>query len=72
MTQACRYDIPVSPGNNVALTGNFPLSSREWEQLIVVLEAMRPGLVGPELAVGLADSELAALRTAREGAGGPS
>jgi hypothetical protein len=39
------YAVPVSIGAEVTVTGPFPLSAEEWLRFVIVLEAMRPGLV---------------------------
>jgi hypothetical protein len=43
------YAVPVAPGLDVAIEGPFPLSEEQWKQFIVVLEALKPGLVGEKL-----------------------
>ncbi len=41
--------IPLHPDERPAmLTASFPLTEGEWENLIAMLEAMRPGLVRAE------------------------
>ena len=39
--------IPLLDEGPVILSGSFPLSEAGWDQLIRVLQAMRPGLVRP-------------------------
>lgn len=34
------------------LVAPFPLTEAEWDQLLTILAAMRPGLVGPSKAEG--------------------
>jgi hypothetical protein len=36
--------IPVSPGRDAYICGNFPLSFEQWEQFERVLEVMKPTL----------------------------
>ena len=44
---ACRraVAIPLSATDWVTLQAAFPLSEDEWDQMITVLNAMKPGLV---------------------------
>lgn len=44
------YIIPVGPGKDVALVGDFPLSDEEGEQFMRVLLAMWPALYGERVA----------------------
>jgi hypothetical protein len=39
------YTIPVDTWNDVYIRGEFPLSETAWDRMMVVLSAMRPGLV---------------------------
>jgi hypothetical protein len=39
------YAVPLASGGLVALEGDFPISERDWQQLMAVLNAMKPGLV---------------------------
>lgn len=39
--------IPLSPTEWVTLYASFPLTDASWNQMIAVLEAMKPGLVAP-------------------------
>jgi hypothetical protein len=39
------YSIPLISGGVVVVEGEFPLSERDWDQFIAVLNAMKPGLV---------------------------
>lgn len=43
---AMTYTVPVAVGTDVTIEGRFPLTEAEWTQLIAVLTAMKPGLVG--------------------------
>lgn len=36
--------LPISSGKALVLTGNFPITSEEWEQMLTVLNAMKPAL----------------------------
>jgi hypothetical protein len=40
--------LPVAPGVFATLGAPFPLTSGEWEQMVKVLEAMKPALVYDE------------------------
>lgn len=41
--------IPLAPDERPAmLTAAFPLSADEWQHMIAMLDAMKPGLVRPE------------------------
>lgn len=40
-----RYGIPLPSGGMVALEGPFPIPEPDWDYLLGVLEAMRPGLL---------------------------
>jgi len=40
--------IPCSPTEWVDLDAPWPLTPAEWNQLLVLLKAMRPGLVAPD------------------------
>ncbi len=44
-----RVVIPLLAGDKwVTLSAEFPLTEQQWEQLMSVLEAMKPGLVAYE------------------------
>jgi hypothetical protein len=43
------YTIPVDTWNDVYIRGEFPLSESAWDRMMVVLAAMRPGLVLEEV-----------------------
>ena len=40
--------LPLSHGEWASLRGPFPLSADEWDQMMAVLQTMKPGLVGKE------------------------
>ena len=40
-----KYTLPVSPTESITLWGNFPITPGQWEQMMSVLEAMKPALV---------------------------
>lgn len=42
------YPVPVAPGINVIVEGQFPLTPKAWTQFMAVLAAMRPALVDEE------------------------
>lgn len=42
---ASSYAIPLASGVPVVVEGSFPISERDWTQLLAVLTAMKPGLV---------------------------
>ena len=44
------YAIPLIDNDRVALVGKFPITERDWDHLMTVLEAMKPGLVATRLA----------------------
>jgi hypothetical protein len=39
------FPIPLPGGTSVAISGKFPISEDAWQQLLRVLDAMKPGLV---------------------------
>lgn len=43
------YNIPISSGIIVQLSLPAAMTIQEWVQMFAVLEAMRPGIVIPEL-----------------------
>lgn len=43
--------IPLSASESVTLNGSFPLSESAWEQLLRILEVLKPGLVMPPLSL---------------------
>lgn len=43
-----KYTLPISPTQSITLWGNFPITQTEWEQMIAVIQAMRPALVSNE------------------------
>jgi hypothetical protein len=45
MVTQVRLMLPIRPGLWVALDGFRPMTPAEWDQMMRVLEAMRPGLV---------------------------
>jgi hypothetical protein len=42
------YHLPVAQGATVTIQGPFPLAQGEWDQMIAVLNAMKPALVGTD------------------------
>jgi hypothetical protein len=44
-TPPIQLTIPISSGRNLLVYGGFPISETEWEQMLNVLEVMKPGLV---------------------------
>ena len=42
------YAVPIGPGTNVTVAGEFPLTEQEWAQMMAVLNAMKPGLLKSE------------------------
>ena len=38
-------NIPYSPGKWASLNADFPLSESDWEAMLAMLAAMKPGLV---------------------------
>lgn len=40
------YAVPVGIGTDVTIEGKFPMSDAEWTQLMAVVAAMKPALVG--------------------------
>lgn len=44
-TLVSEYQVPVAPGLNVSVKGQFPLTAKAWRQFMAVLAAMRPALV---------------------------
>jgi len=46
---ATTYTIPLISGSSVVVEGPFPVSERDWTQLMAVLAAMKPGLVSDGL-----------------------
>lgn len=47
-----RYRIPIAPGTHIVIEGEFPLSSTVWDQLLAVLDVLKPGLVVSSASVG--------------------
>lgn len=45
---AATYTIPLVGGVSVVIEGEFPLTERDWQQFLAVLNAMKPGLVESE------------------------
>jgi hypothetical protein len=51
MSDATTFAVPIAVGAApIVIEGDFPLSEAEWDQFILVLNAMKPGLVGERLA----------------------
>lgn len=47
VSDATTFAVPIAVGANpIVIEGDFPLSEAEWDQFILVLNAMKPGLVG--------------------------
>jgi hypothetical protein len=46
--KAKSYPIPLIDNGVVVVEGEFPITIRDWDQFIAVLQAMKPGLVTPE------------------------
>lgn len=46
--RAMSYAVPVAPGTHVHIEGDFPLTEAQWNRLMLVLEAMKDGLVENE------------------------
>lgn len=49
--------IPLSANEWVTLQGDFPLTEAAWDQLLRVLDVMKPGLVVPALSPAEDDKE---------------
>lgn len=43
-----KYTLPISPEQTITLWGNFPITQAEWEQMMRMIEAMKPALVADE------------------------
>lgn len=49
MTGIREIPLPLASGTWPVLKGNFPMSPEAWEQMIALLQAMKPGLVRSEI-----------------------
>lgn len=46
--QQYTYVIPLVAGGSVEFRGSFPLLESDWQHMLAVLDAMKPGLVMPQ------------------------
>jgi hypothetical protein len=46
--ETAQYAIPLKSQPPVLIEGTFPISEEDWQQMMTVLDAMKPGLVRPK------------------------